>query len=207
MRTRFASSLPRARQRGTVLIIALIVLVAMTLAGIATMRSVDTATILAGNIGLRQSTSNAADQGIQAGTTWILNNLNALSNDNHSTGTGSVGYFSNVAAIEPDWNDPDNWKEAAQLNNGNPDAGGNTIYFLIHRMCKVANCDTTATCGGVPNACASTLASGALTLEGSDQTRPTDSHSTAPAIHYRVTARAVGPRNSISIVQTMMRAL
>jgi type IV pilus assembly protein PilX len=207
MRTRFAPSHPRARQSGTVLIIALIVLVAMTLAGIATMRSVDTATILAGNIGLRQATSNAADQGIQAGTTWILANLTNLDNDNHSTSTGSIGYYSSVAAVEPDWTDPDNWKEAAQLNGGTPDAGGNTVYFLIHRMCKVANCQTTGTCGGVANACASTLANAALTLEGSDQTRPTDSHSTAPAIHYRVTARAVGPRNSVSIIQTMMRAL
>ena len=41
-----ASAPLRARQGGTILIIALIVLVAMTLAGIATMRSVDTATTL-----------------------------------------------------------------------------------------------------------------------------------------------------------------
>ena len=61
----------RTRQRGTILIIALIVLVAMTLAGIATMRSVDTATITAGNIGLRQASVNAADQGLQAGVAWL----------------------------------------------------------------------------------------------------------------------------------------
>jgi Tfp pilus assembly protein PilX len=46
---RSAPRLP-ARQRGVMLIIALIVLVAMTMAGIAMMRSVDTATIVAGNI-------------------------------------------------------------------------------------------------------------------------------------------------------------
>src|ERR1700675_4463262 len=65
----------RTRQRGTILIIALIVLVAMTLAGIATMRSVDTATIMAGNIGLRQASVNAADQGIQPGVNWLTANL------------------------------------------------------------------------------------------------------------------------------------
>src|SRR5260221_9854712 len=59
-------------QRGTMLIIALIVLVAMTLAGIATMRSVDTATVLAGNIAFRQSALNAADQGIQAGLALLI---------------------------------------------------------------------------------------------------------------------------------------
>src|SRR5712691_2725600 len=173
----------RARQGGTILIIALIVLVAMTLAGIATMRSVDTATITAGNIGLRQASVNAADQGLQSGVNWLTANLGPiLANDNHQPGTASKGYFSGVAASDPDWFDPLNWNEAGQMNNGNPDTGGNV------------------------NTCASTLSTSALALQGSDQTRPTDSHSTAPAIHYRVTAKAVGPRNSISIVQSLVRA-
>lgn len=197
----------RTRQRGTILIIALIVLVAMTLAGIATMRSVDTATILAGNIGLRQASVNAADQGIQASVNWLTANLGpTLVNDNHQPGTASKGYFSSVAASDPDWYDKLTWSEAGQLNNGNPDAGGNVVFFLIHRVCAIPNCDTSATCGGKPNTCASTLSTAALTQQGNDQTRPTDSHSTAPAIHYRVTAKAVGPRNSISIVQSMVRA-
>jgi len=202
-----ASAPLRARQGGTILIIALIVLVAMTLAGIATMRSVDTATITAGNIGLRQASVNAADQGIQAGVGWLTANLGpTLINDNHQTGTASIGYFSNVAASDPNWYDPLTWNEAGQLNNGNPDAGGNVVYFLIHRMCAIPNCDTSATCGGKPNTCASTLSTATLGGQGADQTRPTDSHSTAPAIHYRVTAKAVGPRNSISIVQSLVRA-
>jgi type IV pilus assembly protein PilX len=198
---------PRRDQRGTVLIIALIVLVAMTLAGIATMRSVDTATILAGNIGLRQATTNAADQGIQAGAAWIggliaANNSAALDNDDFNN-----GYHSSVAVSEPDWSDAGNWNGALTLNNGNPDAGGNVVTILIHRLCSVANCGSSATCAGGTNTCASTLASASLSLSGFDQTRPTDTHTTAPAIHYRITAKAVGPRNSVSIVQTLVKAL
>jgi len=198
----------RARQGGTILIIALIVLVAMTLAGIATMRSVDTATITAGNIGLRQASVNAADQGIQAGVAWLTANLGpTLINDNHQSGTASKGYFSSVAANDPDWYDPLNWSDAGQLNNGNPDAGGNVVFFLIHRLCAIPNCDTNATCGtNPPNTCAQTLSTSTLAGQGSDQTRPTDSHTTAPATHYRITAKAVGPRNSISIVQSLVRA-
>jgi len=198
----------RARQGGTILIIALIVLVAMTLAGIATMRSVDTATITAGNIALRQASVNAADQGIQAGVNWLTANLGpTLVNDSHQPGTASKGYFSSVAANDPDWYEPLNWSEAGQLNNGNPDAGGNVVFFLIHRLCPVPNCDTSDTCGSnPPNICASTLSTAALTGQGSDQTRPTDSHTQVPATHYRVTAKAVGPRNSISIVQSLVRA-
>jgi len=193
----------RARQGGTILIIALIVLVAMTLAGIATMRSVDTATITAGNIGLRQASVNAADQGIQAGVAWLTANLGpTLINDNHQSGTASKGYFSNVAANDPDWYDPLNWGEAGQLNNGNPDAGGNTVYFLIHRLCALSNVDTNAP----GNTCAQTVSTSTLAGQGSDQTRPTGSHTTVPATHYRITAKAVGPRNSISIVQSLVKA-
>src|SRR5689334_25407773 len=97
---------PRRNQRGTILVIALIVLVAMTLAGIATMRSVDTATVMAGNIGLRQSTSNAADQGIQAGVAYLLAKLptsSVLINDDATN-----GYFSSVPLQDPDWSDAAN---------------------------------------------------------------------------------------------------
>lgn len=56
---------PRS-QRGVVLLIALIILVAMTLAGIGMMRSVDTGGMIAGNMAFRQATMQASDAGIVA---------------------------------------------------------------------------------------------------------------------------------------------
>ena len=67
------SSLPR-RQQGVVLLIALIVLVAMTLAGIGMMRSIDTGTMVAGNIGFRQSAVATGDGGIEQAITWLVAN-------------------------------------------------------------------------------------------------------------------------------------
>src|SRR4051812_49591136 len=61
----------RNRQSGVVLFIALIVLVALSLAGLATMRSVDTAALVASNIGFRQAAVHSADQGIQAAYNWV----------------------------------------------------------------------------------------------------------------------------------------
>jgi len=87
---------PRS-QRGTMLIIALIVLVAMTLAGIATMRSVDTATVMAGNIAFRQSALNAADQGVQAA--FAL--LQPTSSSGLNMDGALLGYKSSAPAIEP----------------------------------------------------------------------------------------------------------
>jgi len=77
------------RQGGVVLLIALIVLVAMTLAGIGMMRSIDTGTIVAGNIGFRESAVASADGGVEAARTWLMANLNALDSDNPA-----MGYYS-----------------------------------------------------------------------------------------------------------------
>jgi len=71
------------KQRGVVLLIALIILVAMTLAGIGMMRSIDTGNMIAGNLAFRDSTTSVSD----AGTTVAFNAIaqvtsTALSADN-----------------------------------------------------------------------------------------------------------------------------
>ena len=53
--------LPRCRERGTIIFIALIVLVAMSLAGIALMRSVDTANLIAGNLAFKNAIAFQGD--------------------------------------------------------------------------------------------------------------------------------------------------
>lgn len=201
---RSLSCAPRG-ERGTVLIIALIVLVAMTLAGIATMRSVDTATLMAGNIAFRQSAVNAADQGLQAGFAWLSGNMSSANLNSDNTG---VGYFSNAPTEEPKWFDPVVWAGAAQLNGGAPDAAGNRVWFKIERMCPLKDCAANSVCGGVANTCGSTPDPGLLSREGQDHFRQTSNIFTKPpAIHYRVTAKAEGPRGSVSIVQTMLRGI
>jgi Tfp pilus assembly protein PilX len=70
---------PRS-QRGVVLLIALIMLVAMTLAGIGMMRSVDTGSMIAGNMAFKQATLNASDAGTSAG----FNALVAVANSNNT---------------------------------------------------------------------------------------------------------------------------
>jgi len=202
IRFRSSSGRPR-RQRGTMLIIALIVLVAMTLVGIATMRSVDTASLVAGNIAFKQSTIGGADQGLQAGYNWLTGN--ALGNTLLTDHTGS-GYLSSVPAIEPDWTLSSSWTNEFKLNSGNPDAAGNVVSYLIHRMCPVPNCAPNGTCLGLSNACGSTPDDLTFSGEGSDQSKP-QTYTKPPAIHYRLTARALGPRNSVTVVQTMVRIL
>lgn len=70
---------PRS-QRGVVLLIALIILVAMTLAGIGMMRSVDMGSVIAGNLAFRQSTLNASETGT---STAFNNSLAAVANSSN----------------------------------------------------------------------------------------------------------------------------
>jgi Tfp pilus assembly protein PilX len=201
MRTLRARVSAPSRQRGVMLIIALIVLVAMTMAGIAMMRSVDTATVVAGNIAYKQSTVAGADQGLQWAYWWL--GSNASGTTLHGTNTG-VGYISSVPGQEPDWMNSANWANAYALNSGAEDAFGNKVYYLIHRMCPVPDCAPNATCLGNVNTCGSTPDSTTISGDGIDRSKP-NPFTKAPMIHYRITARAVGPRNSVTIVQTMVR--
>ncbi|MEJ7807583.1 MAG: hypothetical protein WKG03_16870, partial [Telluria sp.] len=68
MKTRTCFRPPAAplRQRGVVLLMALIALVALTLAGLAMVRSVDTGNVIAGNMAFRQAAMQQVDVGIEA---------------------------------------------------------------------------------------------------------------------------------------------
>jgi Tfp pilus assembly protein PilX len=199
-----------ARQRGVTLFVALVVLVALTLTGLAMMRSVDTSTIVAGNIGFRESAVNAADQGVQSAYAYVLNNLAGLgSNSGNDPANGYSGVV--PPGERPDWYlDPTNasWQNAVSCNGAtgtasactsfapsgtSKDPAGNNVTYVIHRLC-----DSAGVCG-------QTQSSAAISGEGVDQSAP-NFFGSPPATHFRVTVRAAGPRNSIAFVQSMMRA-
>ncbi|HET7764640.1 MAG TPA: hypothetical protein VFK92_06075 [Burkholderiales bacterium] len=195
----------RSRQRGTMLIIALIVLVAMTLAGLAAMRSVDTATILAGNIALRQASLNAADQGLQAGFNVLATpGLNPNANlDIDGMNVGIAGYYSSASITEPNWSDPATWSNPNRPTVQLPaDAAGNVVSYIVERLCTTANVPAS----GAGQVCGVTISSASASRQGEDNFRAQDAlFNNLPQVHYRITARAVGPRNSVAIVQAMLR--
>jgi type IV pilus assembly protein PilX len=188
----------RKRQRGAVLFIALIVLVAMTLAGIAIMRSVDTTTLIAGNIAFKQGTIQSADDGIERAYQWLLANRAGLANSN----TGQ-GYYSALAS--PDWNNPATWQDTPTLG---PDAAGNTMSYLIHRMCNCANTGYSGNCtSGVSNQCAVDNPAAATTpapAQGDSYAIGRDIYQQDQKVYYRITVLTRGPRNTAGIVQAMV---
>jgi Tfp pilus assembly protein PilX len=197
-----------ARQRGVVLIIALIVLVAMTLASVAMVRSIDTSTIVAGNLAFRQSGIAGGDAGVEAAIAWLGKNSTALNEDSPPNGyyaTGQhcldltgAGRFP-VECTPPhavlDWNSPGNVKTVGE------DSAGNRISYVIHRMCDSAGAVDGATCATDQ----SSLNEGRS--KGSATEQKTYGHIKMAAIdrvYYRITVRVAGPRNAVSMVQAIV---
>ncbi len=196
-RNRLPAARPRRAQGGLVLFIALIVLVAMSLAGVALMRSVDTGTVVAGNMAFKQSAIMVADRGTQEAVKWLGDN---------SAGTTlqmtnpSKGYFSSrPVGKEPDWFDPASWSESVAVNGGTPDAAGNVTRYVIHRMCTLP--DVPYNSSGPDNECALYFALSAGAAGGSMAVGAPQFIGT-PQLYYRVTTRVEGPRDTVTVIQT-----
>lgn len=196
-----------AAQRGVVLVMALIVLAAMTLAGIGLMRSVFTGNKVAGNLAFQQSAMHEADRGIEAAVTW-LEDRNAVApvtlHNAKLPGAGNLGYF---AAWQPN-NDPvdangsweqswANWEATGRVNELPRDAlTGNRVRFVIHRLC---NAEGAPESGIFCNASPSRVGD-----EGSGRGSGVPPIAVPSQRYYRVTVRVDGPRNTVSFVQSVV---
>jgi type IV pilus assembly protein PilX len=65
--------MPARKQRGIVLFFTLIAMVVMSLAAVALIRSVDTSTMIAGNLAFKQASTYSGDPGIDAAISWLSN--------------------------------------------------------------------------------------------------------------------------------------
>ncbi len=192
----------RRTQQGLVLFIALIVLVAMSLAGIALLRGVDTGTIVSGNLAFRQAAMHVGDIGVEAGRTFLMNTTptSTLYNDN-----GSAGYYAQWAeAVDLLGNktattsDNFNWSTAVNVTSPTPPAGY-AVRWVIHRLCKQTGDPASITCVKQSGS----VASGASGTKGAAAFGTMAIQVPTNAL-YRITVRVVGPRNSTSYIQAVV---
>ena len=180
-------------QRGVVLMIALIVLVAMGLAGIAMVRQLSGGLGIAGNLAFKQGATSVGDVGLEAARAWLNSNLSTpdvLSND---IANNTNRYYS---SWEPTFN-PLTYDWSASTTVTAPSTG-ERVRYVIHRLCSLAN--TAHTAGSQKCVVASNSSgTGDETLEVNASPPP---DITSP--YYRITARVDGPRNTVSYVQLMM---
>ena len=93
-----------ASQQGVIVFIALIVLVAMTLAALSLIRSTDTGNLIAGNVAFKSATASAGEQVVESAYRLLLtaaaNPNPVLNNDN-----AFAGYRSSNPSPEPNYFD------------------------------------------------------------------------------------------------------
>lgn len=186
------------RQQGVVLLVALIVLVALTLAGVALVRSVDTANLVAGNLSFHQTAVQAGERSTeQALTNWLQPN-SAMGNTtlhNDATGYVAAGIAQSPAAGQS-W---DAYWAAVVAGGvtpsaGGTDAAGNTVQYIVHRLCATTGAPHLANCAREP---ASTNTGGSQSAGG---LAPIGNN----RVYYRITTRIAGPRRTVAYVQTIV---
>lgn len=196
-------------QSGLALIVALIVLVAMSLAGVALIRSVDTSSLVASNMTFRQTARESTDAGIEFARSWLMTQA-LLSDTALDANNTSYGYFAtrsgldltgNATGSDIVWqnNDGSTTDGSVQSNCLPADTGGNVVCYVVQRMCTNPGpldrntCDVTAQTSGPGDL-------GILGLSSGITPAPPPSY----VAIYRITVRASGPRNNTSITQVFV---
>lgn len=201
------------QQRGVVLFFALIALLAMSLAAVALIRSVDTSTIIAGNLSFKRAATTAGDAGVEAAITWLaaadaansgIDPSKTLSHPFNNTGGAGTftnsGYYSNLNPTVSltdgtgiKWTDTDS-KFVTK------DSTGNQVRYVIQRMCRVANALLVPDC----------LFSGALQSNSAQNVKSSQEMCTGNCTPsgqspmYSITSQTIGPKFTVSYVQAFV---
>ena len=178
------------RQRGASLVVVMITLSIMLVAVASFFRTTNGTLNIVGNLGFKQNATSVGDQGVENARAWIASrtpvDLIAVQSDS--------GYFptwgNNFDARTYDWEADGN---SVQLTPDD-DNLGNTVRYVIHRMCKVSGTITALgqqcvlrTPDNESKAVGNNIAQGGVN-------RP----------YYRITTRVQGPRNTLSYVEVMV---
>jgi hypothetical protein len=182
------------------------------LAAVVLVRSVDTSTMIAGNLAFQQAATASGDGGTEAAVTYLAGieaangALNVLNNTAHpfNVDNAAAGYYSNLDPAKSLtaasgtrflWDNTDSVPLAT-------DSSGNTVRYVIQRMCTLSGTAINA------NTC---LFSGAA-LDNNKQNIPLPQEickgpgcpvaGQTPMI--RVTSKITGPKNTLSYVQAFI---
>lgn len=202
----------KMKQRGVALFFALVCLVAIMLAAVVLVRSVDTSTMISGNLAFQRSATTSGDAGTEAAVTWLATvqtaNVakNVLTDPSHPFNIDNAinGYYSSLDPAKSltassgtrfVWDNTDSKVLAT-------DSSGNTTRYVIQRMCRTS---------GVAIKDASCLFSGAIQdTNGQNIPLPqevckgTGCPVAGQTPQIRITSRTLGPKNTLSYVQAFV---
>jgi type IV pilus assembly protein PilX len=199
------------KQRGVVLFFALIALVVMSLAAVALIRSVDTSTLIAGNLAFRQAATTSGDAGVEgaiaamdamqvamdaAGSKIFIDPANVF-----NVTDAANGFYSSSVSPALNLTDSAIWVNGSSKLVAT-DANGNTIRYIIQRMCRDQNSlPLTSNCmlsAPLPDANQKTVPLPQEICIGADC--PT----AGQVPQFRITSRTEGPANTVSYIQAFV---
>lgn len=213
-------------QRGVSLLFALLALVALSLATLALVRSIDTGALVLGNIGFKQDATVAGDQATRQAITWLKANVANLDSD-----VPASGYYASTGELNADKSNtrvdvtgqqyPDDktrklidWENDTKCNYatagtfasctlkslGVDDINGNKTRYVIFRLCSSPGNPADE----INNSCASPLHT-----KGGSTSKGGISYGKGPlsgsaSVYYRVVVRVLGARNTTSVTETIV---
>lgn len=183
----------RHQQRGVSLVIALISLIAMTLAGLALIRAVETTNLISGNLAFRQATLHSTDVGVETAFATLDTVIVPTSLDAEypaGCAAGSCNYYPIRQAANANGElTPINWTlvPSAVVD------GSYAVQYVIDRQCDgpAPVTDVAGKCMRTADQAAGSKKAGAIAFTSATQ------------VYYRATIRVVGPRDTVRLVQTI----
>lgn len=136
----------RGAQEGVIVLVALVAILVMAVSAAALLRSVDTAVAVAGNLGFMQAAQSAADDAIERAVAALFEQRLVA---DPAVDDFANGYFASRQPAESARGVPVALQALANYPGDAPvrDAGnGNTVRYVIERMCLAAGGATADNC-------------------------------------------------------------
>jgi type IV pilus assembly protein PilX len=187
------------KQKGLVLFLALIALVAMSLAAAALVRSVDSGVLAAGNLAFKQSAIMSAETGIARAYTYI-NGKGEAALQNPVPADGYFATFDGGLDLKA----AATWANSALVPADAYDLTGNEARYILQRMCRTNGKPDQDIClVGTGNAAANSKG-GKSEGGGSGGGGYDAATGNSDAVAYRLTVRVAGPKNTVSYLQAFI---
>lgn len=198
-------------ERGVSLFIVLIALVIMSLAALGLIRSVDTGSLIIGNLGFKRSATASSDAATEVAIAWIQEKSG---NDYLFSNKDTLGYYSSVienlditgnnSAFNPrrviKWPDVScSGTYVECIKSRELASNGDYISsYIIERQCKLAKDPNDK-----DNSCAKPISTSTGSNKRGEIKYGEDKRfSTTAGPYYRIIVRTVGPRNTVSYTET-----
>lgn len=204
------ASLFRKRERGVVVFISLIVLVVMTLASVGLVRSMDTATLISGNLAFKQISLQLADIGTEAAANELVRFSTTSADAIYPAGCSSNGacrYYPVMQTLDSRGApSTTNWTNVAKTSaitfpstfNGNGVIpSGFNVQFVVERLCS-----GTLPITNLASNCYSTPSDDS---EGGSKKGGTQAFTSVGTIYYRATIRVSDAKGAETITQVVLQ--